>query len=307
MIRGYWQVSRRAWDWSVQAYEDNPEARREFQRHLRWSVAAATREARSSEWFSFLDSPEIRPFVEANPRLAFRPMGSYLSTRWSWARRAKVIRETYEFIQAQGGALAKAMTDPAGMVLIHLPVGREDEARVRLGFDSQFRKEGEISAFLELRSIEGPVSSFAFSLERRPGLGWSCRIGSLQGRKGGDEEAIKAATKALHGLRPKMLMVYLAQEIARALRVGELLGVGNDIQIFRSRILRPRKKVLFDYDALWLEVGGSPGEDGWFALPLKTRRRSGDEIKPNKRALYAKRYALMAELSRQVKTVLSPF
>ena len=306
MIRGYWQVSRRAWKWSVQAYEENPAARRKFKRHLRWSFTAAVREAASSDWFTFLDSPEIRPFVEANPRLAFHPMGGYLCSRWGWARRAKVIRETYEFVHAQGGALAKAMTDPSGMVLVRLPVGREDEARVRLGSDPQFRKEGEISAFLEMRSIPGSVSAFAFSLERRP-KGWTCYIGSVQGRKGGDEEAIKAATKALHGLRPKMLMVYLAQEIARALRIGELLGVGNGIQVYRSRLFGPRKKILFDYDALWAEAGGSPREDGWFDLPLKARRRADEEIKPNKRSMYAKRYALMAELSRQVKTVLSPF
>ena len=307
MIRGYWQVSRRAWDWSVQAYEDTPEARRKLKRHLRWSFTAAIREAASGDWFTFLDSPEIRPFVEANPRLAFRPMGGYMSSKWGWARRAKVIRETYEFIHAQGGVLAQAMTEPAGLVLVRLPIGREDEARVRLGFDSQFRKEGEISAFLELRSLEGTISAFAFSLERRPGQGWSCCIGSVQGRRGGDEEAIKAATKALHGLRPKMLMVYLAQEIARALRVKELLGVGNGLQVFRSRILGPRKKILFDYDALWLEAGGTRREDGWFALPLKALRRGAEDIKPNKRSLYAKRYALMAELSRQVKTVLNPF
>lgn len=307
MIRGYWQVSRRAWDWSIQAYEDKPEARRKFKRHLRWSATAAVREAASSDWFSFLDSPEIRPFVEANPRLAFRPMGSYVSSKWGWARRAKVIRETYEFIHAQGGLLAKAMADPAGMVLVRLPIGRGEEARVWLGFHSQFRKEGEISAFFELGSLEDSISSFALSLERFPGLGWTCYLGSLQGRKGGDEEAIKAATKALHGLRPKVLMLFLAQEIARALRVRELLGVGNDIQVFRSRILGPRKKILFDYDAFWLEAGGSAAAEGWFSLPLKTHRRSDDEIKPNKRSLYAKRYALMAEISRQVKTVLCPF
>ena len=306
MIKGYWQVSRRAWHLSIQAYEESPAARRKFKRHLRWSVTAAVREAASSDWFSFLETPEIRPFVEANPRLAFHPMGGYLCTRWSWARRAKVIRETYEFLHAQGGALQQAMLQPGGMVLVRLPVGREDEARVRLGSDPQFRKEGEISAFLEMRSLPGAVSSFAFSLERLP-KGWTCYIGSVQGRKGGDEEAIKAATKALHGLRPKMLMVYLAQEIARALRIGELLGVGNGIQVYRSRVFGPRKKILFDYDALWEEAGGTAREDGWFALPLKARRRSDEEIKPNKRSLYAKRYALMAELSRQVKTVLNPF
>ena len=304
MIQGYLRVSRKAWAYSTQAYEARPGERKKLKRHLRWAALAVLREASVQGWFAFLDEPVIRPFVQANPRLAFRPMGTYMSRRWDWSRRFKVIRDTYVFVNAKGGVFQEAMLREAGLLLARIPLEKAGTLNLRMRADAQFRKEGEIGVCLELDGLAGSVSSFACSLERGP-AGWTCFVGALQGRKGGDEETIKLATKAMHGLRPKALMVFAAQEVARSLRVAHLLGVGNDIHVARGRILGPGKKILFDYDDLWTEAGGERQPDGWFRLPLKAARRTGDEIKPNKRSMYAKRYALMDGLSRQIRTVLT--
>jgi uncharacterized protein VirK/YbjX len=304
VIRSYLRVSRKAWDYSAQAYEARPGERKKLKRHLRWAALAMIREASVQGWFAFLDEPVIRPFVQANPRLAFRPMGTYMSRRWDWSRRFQVIRDTYVFVNAKGGTFQEAMLREAGLLLARIPLDKAGTLNLRMRADAQFRKEGEIGVFLELEGIAGAISSFAFSLERGT-EGWSCFVGALQGRKGGDEETIKLATKAMHGLRPKALMVFVAQEVARSLRLSHLLGVGNGIHVARGRVLGPARKILFDYDDLWTEAGGAPRPDGWFDLPLKAPRRSGDEIKPNKRSMYAKRYALMDGLSRQIRTVLT--
>ena len=142
----------------------------------------------------------------------------------------------------------------------------------------------------------------AFSLEQDGG--WSALVGGFQGRKGGDEETIKLATKAMHGLRPKNLMVLLLQQLAEVLGLSALRGVGNETQVYRARRnhpLAPPRKIRFDFDALWLEVGGQPRNDGWFNLPLMTPRRPADHIKPNKRSMYAKRYLLLDDLARQIR------
>jgi hypothetical protein len=65
------------------------------------------------------------------------------------------------------------------------------------------------------------------------------------------------------------------------------------------------RNIRFDFDALWTEIGGEPREDGWFDLPLTTPRRSPDQIKPNKRSMYAKRYLLQDELTRQIREQLN--
>jgi hypothetical protein len=304
VIRGYIAVSRKAWDYSTQAYETRPGDRKKFKQHLRWAAMAALREAFVQDWFAFLEEPAIHPFVEANPRLALRPMGTYMCRKWDWSRRFKVIRDTYIFAHAHGGALQEALLRNGGLALARIPLDKAGVMTLRLRADVQFRKEGEAGVFLEFEGIKGPISSFVFSLEHLNGS-WTCYLGALQGRKGGDEDAIKVATKAMHGLRPKALMVFVAQEIARSLRVSDLLGVGNTILVARSRILGTTKKILFDYDDLWQEAGGERQPDGWYRLPLKAQRRSAEEIKPNKRSMYTKRYALMDALSRQIRTVLT--
>ena len=304
MIPNYIAVSRKAWDYSARAYADLPGDHKELKRHFRNAAMAMLREASVQGWFAFLDEAAIRPFVVAHPRLAFRPMGSYMSRRWDWSRRLKVIRDTYIFAHANGGALQQALLQEEGLALARVSLEKVGAMTLRLRADAQFRREGEAGVFLEFAGIEGAVSSLVFSLEHLPG-GWICYLGALQGRKGGDEETIKVATKAMHGLRPKALMVFVAQEITRSLRVSNLLGVGNSIQVARARALRPSSKILFDYDDLWRESGGERQPDGWYRLPLKSPRRSGEAIKPNKRSMYAKRYALMDALSWQIRTILT--
>lgn len=304
-----WKAARRAWEWSLEVHRENPGKLSQFKRHLRWSATAALREAAAEDWFAWLDQPEMRPYLAVNPRLAFRPMGAYVSIRWGFERRAKVIRDTYAFIHAQGGLLHEAMSRPGGATLLQLPLDRGQSARVWFGSDMQFRKEGEISVFFELPGLEGAVSSFALSFERRD-EGWVGFVGAVQGRKGGDEEVIKLATKAMHGLRPKQFMVFLAQEIARSLRLRALYGVGNGIHVFRAgqhKLIKTKRDITFDYDDLWMEAGAQVAEEGWYLLPGKYRRRGLDEVKPNKRSMYAKRYAMLDALSRQIRTTLTPF
>jgi len=306
LVRAYWTAAHKAWNWSRHVYRLNPNSLRLFKRHLRWATAAALRPESALAWFSFHEDVAVEAFTQANPRLIFRALTRYMAVNWGLERRTKVIQDTYLCLLGHGGFLAEAMRQPGGLVLARFDLDRGQKGLLRLGSDAQFRKEGEISVFLELEGVPGAITGLAFSLEL--GTGLVVRIGGLQGRKGGDEETIKLATKAMHGLRPKNLMVLVIQEVARALGATELQGVGNSIQVYRARVnnpLVPKRDFRFDFDALWTEVGGVPLADGWFRLPLVTPRRTPEEVKPNKRSLYAKRYALQDELSRQIREALA--
>ncbi len=309
MIPQAWKASRRAWERSARLPQPDQSRLRGFKRQLRWSVSAAVRQAAAANWFEWLEQPEMRPYLAAEPRLAFRPLGAYMSLRWNWSRRAKVIRDTYAFIHAQGGPLHEAMTRQEGVTLLQVPLEKGLVATVTIRPDMQFRKEGEISVFFTLSGIDLAISSFVLAFERVPD-GWACYVGAVQGRKGGGEDIIKLATKAMHGLRPKQFMVFLAQEIARSLRVKALFGVGNSIHIFRAgqyKLIKTKREIHFDYDELWTEAGGEPADEGWFLVPSKPRLRGLDEVKPNKRSMYTKRYAMLDVISKQIRTVLTPF
>src|ERR1035438_7426644 len=111
---GHLKAARRAWAWSLLVYAQNPGRFRLFKRHIRWAVAASIRQAESQHWFDFLERSDLGPFLKAHPRLVFRPFSQYMCIRWNWARRVKVISETYECIMKQGRFLKDALETQEG-------------------------------------------------------------------------------------------------------------------------------------------------------------------------------------------------
>ncbi len=300
------QAGSQAWKLATQAYRHDPLPYR-IKQKLRWSMAASISPWKANTWFEQLDFPSLGPFAEANPRLAFKPMRVYLSTRWDRTRRTKVILDTYRMIRMRGGMLRNALLSTAPPAIAQIDLGELGMAEVVLGSDLRFRKEGELTAILRCPGPIGDLATITFAFERCEDSTWICYIGCVQGSREGDSEIIKSVSKAMHGLRPKALMLFVGQEIARALGVAQLLGVGNTIQVHRRKhaIHIPFLHGLsFDYDALWTEANGTPAPEGWFNLPLEAPRRSRGEMKPNKRSMYTKRYAMMDLISTQIRQSL---
>ena len=92
LLPPYWRAASRAWKWSQRVYCFNSNGLSLFKRHLRWATAAALSPQEALDWFAFHDEPAIRGFSQANPRLIFRALTSYMSVRWDLARRTKVIQ-----------------------------------------------------------------------------------------------------------------------------------------------------------------------------------------------------------------------
>ena len=288
--------------WSARAYRGDALSRR-LQRQVRAAFAATLRPSASRHWFTLMEDPAMRPFAQANPLLPLKPFRVYLSANWNRDRRRKVIRDTYSVVLRRGGALRQALLDPDGAVLARMVTENAGEVAIRLHQDARFRKEGEFTLSLDCPALGGRVMSLAFSLERLRSGHLAAFIGCVQGQEDG-ADAIRTLTKALHGLRPRSLMVPLIQDIAAALGVQELYGAGLSIQVHRRKhaIHLPGIHALgFDYDAYWLQAGGAEGFDGWFRLPLQTPRRGRDDMKPNKRSMYAKRYAMLDELGAAIR------
>ncbi len=260
-------------------------------------------------WFSRLQSEEMQAFAKANPILSFKPMRAYLSSRWGLVRRTKVMMDTYAFIQWKGGAAKEALLqrEGDGVVLASTTLGDLGPAEICLGFDNRFRKEGEFAITLRCPEQGGRISSISFALEWQHDR-LTFYAGCVQGRSENEDGFMKALQKAMHGLRPKAMVVFAAQEAARALGVREMFGAGNEIQVHRRKHLIHLPwihELTFDYDAFWSELGGHRALDGWFYLPRKAKRRSREEIKPNKRGMYAKRYALMDDLAAQIRKAMA--
>jgi uncharacterized protein VirK/YbjX len=260
---------------------------------------AAIEPAVALAWFSIVRSGPLSAIARGQPQIALKPLQAYLSVTWSCAQRLRVLNDTYEVLTQSWAPLMKALGRQELFVLASLPDG---SAEMTIEQDYQFRKEGELVLSLRAKPSGERIMAAVVAFGQTSMGSRVCYIGALQGSPHGLER-IRALTKTSHGLRPKMLLLMAIQLIARELRATELLGISNAIHPFQTRYLVSlggRKKIACDYDELWTEFSGTLNEDGWYSLPLVSRRRSPDSIPSRKRAAYARRYKLMDALAEQI-------
>lgn len=298
-------AAQRAWQLSDSYYRRDNNRYRRFKQNFRWALAAAIKPQLSLSWFDMLKQPGMQHFAASNPYLVFRPMRVYMSTRWNKPERMQVILDTYHFVRLQNGILKNALLQSCNTVLARFALPEQGDVQLVLGYDYRFRKEGELVVSVRSATSGRSIASLAFSLKHQADGTWACYIGCIQG---GAADVVKTVQKAMHGLRPVALMVFVAQEIATALGITTLYGVGNGIHAHRRKHfihIASWHALMLDYDNLWAESGGKQNSDGWFRVPLKSLRRTNDAISSNKRSMYRRRYALMDDISRQVHTTLT--
>jgi len=262
----------------------------------------------SYRWINMLQSDDLKEVVSSRPRLYFKPYRVYMSVKWSKKRKVKVITETYRFIRSKELFNKKILAGFEGFDIARFKLGEKSEGILKVCYDERYRKEGELVLNFICHDLGGLIASLSFSFEQLKDGNWVSRIGCIQGNRLDNDDQTKATQKLLHGMRPKAFMVFAIQEFSRHLGLTAVYGAGDSIQAYRGKhaIHLPwLHAITFDYDTLWKESGGHPSNEGWFELPVIPVRKQKEEIKTNKRSLYAKRYALFDEISAHIsETVL---
>lgn len=257
-----------------------------------------------ADWVSFLQESENRAILGANPFLCFRTLRGYVSTQWGNEKKLKVLKDSLRFAHLKKGALLESLVIKMEekLTIADVPLGDDlGNIQFKISNSYRFRREGQWTLSVHCDKIGDELCSIAFSVEEVNGQ-WITYAGAIQGGTGANEDTIKASWKAMHGVRAKAMAIFALQEVVSALGVSRLLGAGNSIQMSSGKhmISVPWNKISFNYDQMWQEADGKAVEDGWFELPLREIRRSREEIKTNKRALYTRRYALFDQLSAAV-------
>ncbi|MDM7255159.1 MAG: DUF535 family protein, partial [Paracoccus sp. (in: a-proteobacteria)] len=83
---------------------------------------------------------------------------------------------------------------------------------------------------------------------------------------------------------------------------GRILAIRDSHRYQRHSFFGDHPDIRQDYDVIWRERDGVPEDDAFFRLPLIAQRRSPSEIKPNKRALYSRRYTFLDALEARLMT-----
>ena len=264
----------------------------------------------SQAWFELLrDDAFMRRLAAHDHRIYRKLYRPYLSATWNKARTLAALKANYAFLQA---ALPTATFEQIFLTdtfcLAEWTANRT--YRLRLSHDTRFYQEGELTLSLLCPELgEGELALLSATLAPSDDGSIAMFIGGLQGAdRALGAPAIKEAGRDLHGLRPKSLIVIAAQLLASQLHCARILATSAATHAYSTagRRTGESQKMFFDYDAFWEECGGVRESEAFLALPLTTARRPREEMKPQKRPMYNRRYAMLDEIAAGVAKAFTP-
>ena len=285
-----------------------------------WGGALASPRS-TLQWLQGLRHPDLQRYVQHQPRLLDKPLRPYLNKRWNTAQRVGALLSHYRWIaRRMQPAVLEALYAHRPLKLCEFALkGAPHTASVWLTHACHQTREGELALVLcaghadAAHSVDGlpPVlATLSFSIVDDGGA-HHLSIGCVQGAASAGLSDFKQLTKAMHGLRPKALLVRVAQICSVTWQLG-LRGIEPGVHPFTSWRYRlsPIKhaavtQILTGYGALWRESGGAAAGSGdWVTLPGPAPIKSRDEVEVSKRSLYERRGVLLRDMQAQMEASL---
>lgn len=247
-------------------------------------------------------SPSLQMMAQERPGVLAGPLvWPYLCAGWDADERLKRIQAHYQIVDRLGAPFPFSADER--LVLAEL-----DETypglRIVLDQPKWFMREGGLTLNLFVDDFRAYSLAFSFS-DSADGQGIDCLIGAIQGRNT-DEAAdlYRDLTKAAHGLRPRDFLIEICRILCRHWNVQNLLAVRDSERHHRHPFFGGKKIAPQDYDAIWQDRGGELADRHFYRLPIESERRDENDIKPNKRSLYRRRYKFLDGLEAEIPLTL---
>jgi uncharacterized protein VirK/YbjX len=270
---------------------------------LKLKARALVHRGQTRRWLQLLNShPAFSEYVRNWPRFLYKIYRPYLSATLPIEARLAVLASHYQFIfeRRLGPVVARASAVGVRLAAFDGKSGLPYQLVLR-AVGTCLEREGEL--VLQLCQGDALVCSVAFTFAWR-GQSHAVSIGCMQGAKGeGTLEAIRVATRELHGLRPKQLLATLVRQLGYQFGCARMLMVSNQNRVVKSASRKGR--VLADYDQLWMELGAARMDDGDFQLACAPLQAPDLEaIASKKRSEAKKRHELVVALADAINAQL---
>ena len=256
-----------------------------------------------TRWHAFLDSmPGLNSLAQLHPCLRFKIYRPYASRQLGCTDRLALLEGHYRFLWQAG---ARALVERAARQPVVLAAFEGKDAalyRLQLTAIHDSYREGELCLRLTRDGQPLYLASFLF-LPRADGV--SLQLGALQGlRSEAGAQAVKAATRALHGCRPKNLMVTALRDFGDFFACNNLFLISNDNRIALNA--RRRRHIGADYDLAWQELHALRMRDGNYHLPcLPYRVPDLAEVPSKKRGDARRRGELLLSMAADMRAQLA--
>lgn len=247
------------------------------------------------QWLRLLNAhPVFSDLVRDTPKLLYKIYRPYISNALCANARLRVIASHYGFVFSRGLGSMIVAAGRAGVPLGSVEGKSGGRYELQLRAVGIMEREGEL--VLQLCESGVPVFSLAFTFAEEDGMPIIC-IGCIQGPNGSDGlDAVRTATRELHGARPKQLLVTLVRQLGLAFGCRKLRLVGNANRVVHGAIRRG--KVMADYDQMWNELGAEQRSDGDYAITCEpVQEPDMEQIQSKKRSEARKRHAVVVELA----------
>lgn len=258
-----------------------------------------------SRWQAFLGSmPGLHSLAQLHPCLRFKIYRPYASRQLGCADRLALLEGHYRFLW-QAGARALVERAARGSVVLAAFEGKDGAPyRLQLTAIHDSYREGELCLRLTRDGQPLYLASFLF-VPRADGV--SLQLGALQGlRSEAGKLAVKEATRALHGCRPKNLMVAALRDFGDFFACNNLFLISNDNRIALNA--RRRRHIAADYDLAWQELHALRMRDGNYHLPCAPYRAPDLAGVPSrKRADARRRGELLQDMADGMRAQLADF
>ena len=249
-------------------------------------------------WLTLLNShPAFADYVRNCPRLVQKIYRPYLTTNLDMDARLAVLGSHYAFVLRHGLGQIVEQASRCGVMLGSVEGKTGSRYQVWLRAIEPMDREGEL--VLQLFEASTLVYSIAFTFSDLEGFG-VVSVGCIQGPNHGNGlEAIRKATRELHGKRPKQLMVNLVSQLGYELGCRQMRLVGNPNRVVLGALRQGRVRA--DYDELWKELGAGKRADADFELPCAPIRLPDlERICSRKRSAARKRHHVALELANEI-------
>jgi uncharacterized protein VirK/YbjX len=267
---------------------------------MKYCVRGLTHARCSQEWFDLLALPELAAVTRHHPYVFCKLQRPYLNRHLDVGQRLATLKQHYSFVAKQfsQSGMESIYADP-GLLLAVLPVKDVGNFGVQLSYGRQ-EKEGDLIVQLVNLDKDKRLFELSFCISKFDPQPRELFIGGLQGnRRNHDKDLIIAITRAMHGLRPKALLVFVLQQLAVCWKIAKIRAVSDDTHIYRHP--HKLKELVTSYNEFWIDCDGTTGSEGMFELPAVFAAREISSIRANKRQMYRHRYVMLAEIARQIK------
>ena len=256
-------------------------------------TARATR-----EWFDFLQQRELAVVIRNHPCLYHKLQRPYLTCILTTQQRLDALKQHYHFVLANfSSETVERLYGIGGLRLASFVLDDLGQFELRLTC-SRREKEGDFSASLVKIGTPKDAYSLSFSVWKYDAPPKEIFIGGLQGSHYANKDIVVSLTRALYGLRPKALLVFVVQQLAMCWGISNLRAVSDATHIYRH--FQKRKELSTSYDEFWVDCGGKLSSAGTFEFPAAFVPREISTIKANKRQMYRRRYELLANFADQI-------